>query len=93
MADQIKGATSTAAPKPTPAANAFDAEATAAAESQTGPRSPVVKFKQKFDYTWPSRAMTSYKAGWQGRVKAEVATAAEKAGVLDTPVDGGAETK
>lgn len=90
MADEIKGAASTAATKPTPAPPAAtDPVATAEAESRTGPRSPVVKFKANFDYTWPSRAVTAYKAGWQGRVKAEVAEAAEKAGVLDS-VDGNA---
>lgn len=47
--------------------------------------SRVVKFKTNYDYVWPSRAMTAYKAGWSGRVKKEVADAAERAGVLDLP--------
>lgn len=94
---ETKGATSTAPQKPAPAAplavEGSDPVATVEAESRTGPRSPVVRFGEKFDYTWPSRAMTSYKAGWQGRVKAEAAEAAEKAGVLVEPVDVGSETK
>lgn len=93
--------TSTAAPKPTPApanpvppatpaapVEQVDPVATAEAESRTGPRSPTVKFAADFDYTWPSRAMTSYKKGWQGRVKAEVAVAADAAGVLESLDDG-----
>jgi hypothetical protein len=65
-----------------------------AEEAKTGPRSPVVRFAKKFDYTWPaSRAMTCYPAGFQGRVKAEVAEAAAAAGVLGEPVDEPAETK
>lgn len=39
-----------------------------------------VKFSRRFDYTWPSRAMTSYPNNWEGSVKAEVAEAAVKAG-------------
>lgn len=82
--EKTAGAASTApAVTTTPA----DPAATAAAESRTGPRSPEVKFARDFDYTWPSRAMTAYKAGWSGRVKAEVAVAAEKAGVLES-LDG-----
>lgn len=99
--DTTKGATSTAPqqPKPnpvtTPVANEGGADpvATVEAESRTGPRSPIVRFARNFDYTWPSRAVTAYKAGWQGRVKAEVAEAADKAGVLESPLDGGGDTK
>jgi phosphopantothenoylcysteine synthetase/decarboxylase len=99
--DTTKGAASTAPqqPKPepvaTPVANegGADPTATAEAESRTGPRSPVVRFGQNFDYTWPSRAVTAYKAGWQGRVKAEVAKAAEDKGVLVEPLDAGGDTK
>ena len=94
-------ATSTAPRKPQPAPVATpvineggaDVVATAEAESRTGSRSPVVRFGANFDYTWPSRAVTAYKAGWQGRVKAEVAAAAEAKGVLVEPVDAAAETK
>lgn len=98
---ETKGATSTAPqqPKPAPAATPVaneggaDVAATAEAESRTGPRSPVVRFKANFDYTWPSRAVTAYRAGWQGRVKVEVAEAAEAANVLESPLDGGGDTK
>lgn len=97
MPDVTKAAASTAPQKPVPAAppavGGSDTVATAEAESRTGPRSPVVRFGEKFDYTWPSRAMTSYKAGWQGRVKAEVAEAAKAKGVLVDPVDVGSKTK
>lgn len=97
MKTETASAASTAARQPVPAAPAIvegsDVSATAAAESRTGPRSPVVRFGRDFDYTWPSRAVTAYKADWQGRVKVEVAEAAEKAGVLVEPVDDGAETK
>lgn len=94
-------ATSTAPRKPQPApaatpvttAGGADVVATGEAESRTGPRSPVVRFGADFDYTWPSRAVTAFKAGWQGRVKAEVATAAEAKSVLVEPVDGDGETK
>lgn len=86
----VKGAASTAAKvESTPA----DPVATAEAESRTGSRSPVVRFARKFDYTWPSRAVTAYPAGYQGRVKAEVAEAAEAAGVLETPLDDAADTQ
>lgn len=79
MADEKTAAAARARPSTeTPA----DPAATAAAESRTGPSSPVVKFAKDFDYTWPSRAMTAFKAGWSGRVKAEVAEAAKAAGVL-----------
>jgi phosphopantothenoylcysteine synthetase/decarboxylase len=84
-----KGAMSTADPVETTPA---DPAATAEAESRTGSRSPIVRFGKDFDYTWPSRAMTNYPAGFQGRVKAEVADAAQAAGVLVDPVDEPAET-
>jgi len=97
MKSEIAGAVSTAKPQPVPAAplvaEGSDAAATAEAEGRTGPRSPVVRFGADFDYTWPSRAMTEYKAGYQGRVKVEVAEAAEKAGVLVATVDDDTETK
>lgn len=41
---------------------------------------PLVKFLQKYDHTWPSRAMTCYPAGYVGPVKREVARAAIEAG-------------
>lgn len=31
-----------------------------------------VKFTADYDHRWPSRAMTSYKAGYEGTVKREV---------------------
>lgn len=88
--DEVKSAASTAPqqPKPAPAATPVategggDTAATAAAESNTGPRSPVVTFAADFDYTWPSRAVTAYKKGYIGRVKAEVAKAAAEKGAL-----------
>jgi hypothetical protein len=60
-----------------------DPEATAAAEARTGSTSPVVRFAKRFEYTWPSRAVTDFPAGYEGRVKVEVAEAAKAAGVLD----------
>lgn len=101
MKNETAAATSTAPrqPKPepvsTPVANegGGDVVATAEAEARTGPRSPVVRFGADFDYTWPSRAVTAYKKNWQGRVKAEVAKAAEEKGVLVEPLDGGGDTK
>ena len=42
-----------------------------------------VKFARNYDHVWPSRAMTAYKAGWSGRVKAEVAAGARAKGALD----------
>lgn len=85
----MKAAESTAPAKPAAGdLGAFDPAATAAAEARTGPRSPIVKFKANFDYTWPSRSVTAFKAGWQGRVKGEVAAAAEAAGVLESSIDG-----
>lgn len=94
-------ATSTAKRQPVPAPvstpviadGGADVVATAEAESRTGPRSPVVRFGADFDYTWPSRAVTAYKKDWQGRVKAEVAKAAEEKGVLVEPLDDGSDTK
>lgn len=99
--DTTKGATSTApqqpklAPTTTPVITdgGADATATAEAESRTGPRSPVVRLGADFDYTWPSRAVTAYKKDWQGRVKTEVAKAAEEKGVLVEPLDDGTDTK
>lgn len=99
--NQTAAATSTAAQKPKPdpvttpviSEGGADPTATVEAESRTGPRSPIVRFGEDFDYTWPSRAMTAYKKNWQGRVKAEVAAAAEAKGVLVEPLDDGSETK
>jgi len=54
--------------------------------------SETVTFTAPFDFTWPSRAMTHYAAGWSGRVKAEVVAAARKAGVI-APVDAKPVTK
>lgn len=31
-----------------------------------------VIFTADYDHTWPNRAMSAYKKGWKGRVKAEV---------------------
>lgn len=42
-----------------------------------------VKFARNYDHTWPNRAMTAYKAGFEGPVKAEVAERARALGVLD----------
>lgn len=39
-----------------------------------------VIFKKDYDHVWPSRAVTAYKTGFKGRVKAEVAEAAIAAG-------------
>lgn len=41
-----------------------------------------VKFARKYDHTFPNRAMISYRAGWEGPVKQEVADAARDAGAL-----------
>lgn len=41
---------------------------------------PHVKFEKDYDHTWPSRAVTAFKAGWSGNVKDEVAAAAIKSG-------------
>ena len=35
-----------------------------------------VRFTQDYDHRWPSRAVTAYKAGWEGTVKREVGDAA-----------------
>lgn len=35
-----------------------------------------VRFTQEYDHRWPSRAVTAYKAGWEGTVKREVGEAA-----------------
>lgn len=45
--------------------------------------SVFVRFASNFDYTWPSRAVTAYKAGWSGRVPGVVARKAKAAGALD----------
>lgn len=42
-----------------------------------------VKFARNYDHTWPNRAMTAYKAGFEGQVKAEVAERAGAVGALD----------
>jgi hypothetical protein len=52
---------------------------------------PKVKFRDDYHHTWPSRAMSSYPAGWEGSVKQEVADAATAAGKLvgsRAPTDG-----
>lgn len=41
-----------------------------------------VTFAADYNHTWPSRAMTRYRAGWSGSVKAEVAERAKALGVL-----------
>lgn len=48
-------------------------------------RSRWVRFTAPFDYTWPSRAMTSYLPGFEGRVKGEVADAAVPAYAEEIP--------
>lgn len=35
-----------------------------------------VRFTQNYDYRWPSRAITAFKAGWEGTVKREVGESA-----------------
>lgn len=45
--------------------------------------SETVKFARNYNHTWPNRAVTAFKAGWSGRVKAEVAERARAAGALD----------
>ena len=65
--------------------------------------SRYVEFTADHDYTWPSRAVTAFKAGWSGRVKGEVAEraiAAKKAKEIDPPardetppLDGGANSQ
>ena len=51
-----------------------------------------IRFTENFDYRWPSRSVTAYRAGWEGRVKAEVRKAAVDSGkavaVLDEVPDG-----
>lgn len=49
---------------------------------------PKVKFKADYNHTWPSRAVTSYKRGWEGTVKQEVVDAAKKAGALYAKGEG-----
>lgn len=39
-----------------------------------------VRFLADFDYTWPSRAVTAFKAGYEGPVKRCVSRAAIAAG-------------
>jgi hypothetical protein len=41
-----------------------------------------VKFSSDYHHTWPSRAMSSYPAGFEGVVKQEVADGAAAAGAL-----------
>ena len=43
-----------------------------------------VKFARNYDHTFPNRSMISYRAGWEGPVKQEVADAARDAGALTT---------
>lgn len=45
--------------------------------------SETVKFARNFDYTHADRSQTAYKAGFSGRVLADVAGAARDAGALD----------
>lgn len=35
-----------------------------------------VRFTQDYDHRWPSRAVTAFKAGWEGAVRREVGEAA-----------------
>lgn len=42
-----------------------------------------VKFARNYDHTFPNRSMISYRAGWEGPVKDEVADGARAAGALD----------
>lgn len=37
---------------------------------------PRITFNHDYNHRWPSRAVTAFKAGWTGSVKAEVAEAA-----------------
>lgn len=39
-----------------------------------------VTFSRDYNHRWPSRAITAFKAGWTGTVKAEVAEAALEKG-------------
>lgn len=39
-----------------------------------------VTFTRDYNHRWPSRAITAFKAGWTGTVKAEVADAAQEKG-------------
>jgi len=52
-----------------------------------------VKFTADYDHTWPSRAVTAFKANWEGSVKAEVAEAAVAAGKARRVKLEGGETK
>lgn len=54
-------------------------------KSDQAPRDPSrwVRFNRRYDHTWPSRAVTHYKPGYEGRVKGEVATAAIAAGAAE----------
>jgi len=40
-----------------------------------------ITFTRNYDHRWPSRAITAFKAGWTGTVKAEVAELAQSKGV------------
>lgn len=55
---------------------------------------PYVQFFAAYDYTWSSRAVTAFPAGWSGSVKREVARAAVAAGRAEllTPPPEGADT-
>ena len=44
-----------------------------------------VEFARDYDHPWASGAVTAFRAGWSGTVKAEVQEAAERAGVLVGP--------
>ena len=41
-----------------------------------------VKFARAYDHTFPNRTMISYRAGWEGPVKQEVADGARDKGAL-----------
>lgn len=43
-----------------------------------------VTFTKDYDHRWPSRAVTAFKKGWMGTVKAEVAEAAIAKGSATT---------
>jgi len=48
-----------------------------------------VTFSRNYDHTWPSRAVTAFKKGWSGTVRAEVEEAARAAGALVESGGGG----
>lgn len=43
----------------------------------------TVTFRRNYDHTWPSGAVTAFKAGWTGTVKREVEEAAGAVGAID----------